>query len=77
MKKIFEYIANQVFRLAVNLNLDFLNREKVWIIMKYILSNELNLLKDQFIDIMIIASFYAVIRLSGNDHTTFNHIIGE
>ena len=45
--------------------------------MKHILSVELNLLKGQFIDNIIISTFYAVIRLSGMENCTFNQIISE
>ena len=77
MKKIYHYIANLIFRLSANLQLDYLTREKVWMIMKYILSTELSILEDQFIDNLIISSFYAIIKLSGTETCNFNNIISE
>jgi hypothetical protein len=77
VKKIYYYIANTIFRLSVNLQLDYLTREKVWMMMKYILSSELTIMRDQFIDNLIISSFYAVIKLTGSDNCNFNNIISE
>ncbi len=49
------------------IKLDTLTREKVWCIIKYILSMRLEIVKGTFIDIFIISSFYAIHKLIHRD----------
>ncbi len=53
-------------------------REKVLIIMKYILSSKLELLRNSLLDSVIISTIYAVSKLSTEKTSiTFNQIILE
>ena len=67
-----------IYRLSINLSMKDKMREKVWTIMKYILSSKIELLRNQLLDGVIISSFYAVLKLSGEkNNTSFNKIIEE
>jgi hypothetical protein len=77
VKNIYQYIANKIIRLSIKLSVDDLMREKVWIIMKYIMSSKLEVLRNQLLDGIIINSFYVVFRLTKEKNIRFDEIITE
>lgn len=78
VKHIYQYIYNIVFRLSINLNFNDEMKEKVLVIMKYILSAKIELLRNSLLDSIIISTIYAVSKLSTDKtNITFNQIIQE
>lgn len=67
IKKAYMYSAGNIEKIAKSLNIDNYLRERVWIVMKYIFSVEFGILKNNFLDALIICAFYVVLKREGED----------
>jgi hypothetical protein len=60
LKKINIYIVTNICDFCKDKRINNNTRDKIWILMKYILSTEYNLLKKNNLDALILSSIYAI-----------------
>jgi len=77
IRKSYQYLASLVYNMSTLLRVGNVTRDKVWSIINYIFSMRLEIVKGTFIDIFVISSFYAILKLIKKDdeEITFQTLI--
>lgn len=76
-KRVLHLTAQRVLELGEGLNLSEEVIEKIWLIMKVLLSSETQLLVNRHLDQLVMSTIYGVSKVQPGLQITFNNIINK
>jgi hypothetical protein len=76
MRKVYIYTGSVIYKLTKSLKIDSYIRERIWIVMKNLIREKNEVLKNNLLDTVILNMFYKVINFNlDEENLSFNDIL--